>query len=91
MANATTATVEHGSGPAPEHQAEGGLLTPPFFIGLAMICVIAIIIWQKVPAAIGKALDSRIDSMAPAGPLLMLKNLLHGPLAGLARLGQGSG
>ena len=63
MANATTATVEHGSGPAPEHEAEGGLLTPPFFIGLAMICVIAIIIWQKVPAAIGKALDSRIDQI----------------------------
>ena len=35
-------------------------LTPPAFIALAMIVVIAILIWKKVPAAIGKALDKKI-------------------------------
>jgi len=36
-------------------------LTAPMFISLAMIVVIAIMVWKKVPAAIGKALDSKID------------------------------
>lgn len=58
----TVATVEHGSGPAPEHGAEGGaLLTAPWFISLAMILIIVMFIWKKVPAAIAKALDSKID------------------------------
>ena len=35
-------------------------LTAPMFISLAMIVVLAVIIWQKVPAAIGKALDDKI-------------------------------
>jgi len=62
MANPTTvATVEHSSGPAPEHEPEGGLLSAPWFISLAMIVVIGLMIWKKVPGAIGKALDSRID------------------------------
>lgn len=61
MANQTVATVEHGSGPAPEHEAEGGLLSAPWFIALAMIAVLVLLAWKKVPAAIGKALDSKID------------------------------
>lgn len=56
----TTATVEHASGPAPEH-GETALLSAPWFISLAMIAVIALLVWKKVPAAIGKALDSKID------------------------------
>jgi len=60
MAN-TVATVEHSSAPAPEHEAEGGLLTAPFFISLAMVVIVLGLIWKKVPAAIGKALDSKID------------------------------
>jgi F-type H+-transporting ATPase subunit b len=61
MANHTVATVEHSSGPAPEHEAEGGFLSAPWFISLAMIAVLALLAWKKVPAAIGKALDSKID------------------------------
>jgi len=60
MAN-TVATVEHSSGPAPEHEAEGGLLTAPWFISLAMVVIVLFLVWKKVPAAIGKALDSKID------------------------------
>ncbi|GAA4721728.1 F0F1 ATP synthase subunit B [Sphingomonas lutea] len=37
-----------------------GFLTAPMFIGLAMLTVIAIMIWKKVPGAIGRALDSKI-------------------------------
>ena len=65
MANPHTearATVEHNGGTA-EHAepAAFGLITAPMFIALAMIFVIALIVWKKVPAAIGKALDSKID------------------------------
>jgi F-type H+-transporting ATPase subunit b len=58
----TTATVEHG-GAAAEHAAPAafGLITAPMFIGLAMVVVILLIVAKKVPAAIGKALDSKID------------------------------
>jgi len=55
------ATVGHqpaGGG----HEAPSAFgLTAPMFISLAMIVVIAIIVWKKVPAAIGRALDSKID------------------------------
>ena len=64
MANAhptTVATVEQGSSPAPEHEAEGGLISAPFFISLAMVVIIVALVWKKVPAAIGKALDDKID------------------------------
>ena len=59
----TTATVEHG-GAAAEHAAPAafGLITAPMFIALAMIVVIRCHDrWKKVPAAIGKALDSKIE------------------------------
>jgi F-type H+-transporting ATPase subunit b len=50
-----------------------GLIDAPMFIGLAMLVVIAILIWKKVPAAIGKALDSEIalirDQLAEAEAL----------------------
>jgi F-type H+-transporting ATPase subunit b len=54
------ATVGHE--PAGEHaQPTAFGLTAPMFISLAMLVVIAVIIWKKVPAAIGKALDSKIE------------------------------
>jgi len=58
---AHSAEINHA--PAGEHAqpAAFGLITAPMFIALAMIVVIAIVIWKKVPAAIGKALDSKID------------------------------
>jgi len=55
----TTATTE-----APGHEAEAaafGFLTAPMAISIAIIVVIAILVWKKVPAAIGKALDTKIE------------------------------
>ena len=63
MANpaAHTATVEHG---APGGEAVAfGFIDPGMFIALAMIAVIVLIVWKKVPSAIGKALDSKIDAI----------------------------
>ena len=54
------ATVEQNGG-APAHAEPTALgLTAPAWISLAMLVVVAIIIWKKVPAAIGKALDDKI-------------------------------
>ena len=70
----TTATVAHGGGGG-EAQAPPSAfgLTAPMFIGFAMIVVIAIMLWQKVPAAIGKSLDKKIalirDQLAEAESL----------------------
>src|SRR5690348_3904511 len=77
----TTGATEHGQGVATAehvgtHEVQPtafGFLTAPMFIGLAMIVVIAIMIWKKVPAAIGKALDAKIglirDQLAEAEAL----------------------
>jgi F-type H+-transporting ATPase subunit b len=60
----------------PLHEAEPtafGFLTAPMAISLAMIVVIAIMLWKKVPAAIAGALDSKIalirDQLAEAESL----------------------
>jgi len=60
----------------PEHEAEPaafGFLTAPMAISLAMIVVIAIMVWKKVPGAIAGALDSKIalirDQLAEAESL----------------------
>jgi len=66
------ASVEHGSETAHAEPSFYGM-TAPMFIGLAMLVVIGIILWQKVPAAIGKALDGKIalirDQLAEAEAL----------------------
>jgi len=55
------ATVEHPAEGGAAHAAPTAFgLTAPMFIGLAMLVVIAIMLWKKVPAAIGKALDRKI-------------------------------
>ena len=56
----TTATVEH---PASSEHAEPTFLlwNAAGWVALAMLAVFALMIWKKVPAAIGKALDSKID------------------------------
>src|SRR6185295_7242080 len=56
-----TATVEHPGGGHAEPTVLG--LTPPWFIAAAMVVVIAIILWKKVPSAIIHALDKKIDSI----------------------------
>ena len=67
------ATVEHGSEAGHETPKAFGLIDAPMFISLAMIVVIALMIWKKVPAAIGKALDAKIavirDQLAEAEAL----------------------
>ena len=59
----TTATVEHGSGAAEHAEPSFYGFNAPMFISLAMIIVIALMIWKKVPGAIAKALDSKIDTI----------------------------
>jgi F-type H+-transporting ATPase subunit b len=59
--------------PAHETEATAFGLTAPAFIALAMIVVIAILVWKKVPGAIGRALDDKIklirDQLAEAESL----------------------
>ena len=47
----------------PSHEAEPtafGFLTAPMAISLAVIVVLALLVWKRVPAAIASALDSNI-------------------------------
>lgn len=55
--------VEHVG--APEHHPEPTALglDAPQWIALAMVVVLAILIWKRVPALIGKALDSKIAAI----------------------------
>jgi len=68
-------TPVHTSTEVPSHEVEPTAfgLTAPAWIALAVIVVIAILIWKKVPAAVGKALDSKIalirDQLAEAETL----------------------
>src|SRR5215208_6212321 len=67
--------VTAATGMPPAHEAEPTALglTPPAWIALAMLVVIAMLIWKKVPGAIGKALDDKIalirDQLAEAESL----------------------
>src|SRR5436305_8244761 len=65
----THASIGHA--PAPDAGEPTFLgLNPGGWVALAMLVVFAIMIWKKVPAAIGKALDSKIalirDQLAEA-------------------------
>ena len=78
-----SAIVEHSAGGGEAHAAPSAFgLTAPMFIGLAMLVVIAIMLWQKVPAAIGKALDKKIalirDQLAEAEALRTEAEALKG-------------
>jgi F-type H+-transporting ATPase subunit b len=51
---------------APSHEAEPvafGFMSAPMAISIAMIVVLLVLVWQKVPGAIGRALDKKIDSI----------------------------
>ena len=57
----TTATTEAGHGPAAEHAEPTALfLDPTGWVALAMLAVFALMLWKRVPAAVGRALDSKI-------------------------------
>jgi F-type H+-transporting ATPase subunit b len=51
--------------PAPEHHADPTALgmNATAWVALAMLFVIAILIWKKVPAAIGSSLDKKIAAI----------------------------
>ena len=59
--------AEHATmtGHAPQGQTEPSIfgLDAPWFVAAAVLSVIAIIIWKKVPGAIGRVLDRQIDSI----------------------------
>ena len=60
-AGETNATTQAHGGAAAHHEEPSALgLTPPAWIALAMIVVLGILIWKRVPALIGKALDKKI-------------------------------
>ncbi|SRR5690606_6419685 len=55
------ATLAHEAAPHVEPSALG--LEPPVWIALAMLAVFAVLLWKKVPAAIGRALDAKIATI----------------------------
>lgn len=57
----TAGTAADGSPPHAEPAALG--LNATAWVALAMAVVIAIMIWKKVPAAIGRALDRKIETI----------------------------
>jgi F-type H+-transporting ATPase subunit b len=60
-AGETNATTEAHGGAAAHHEEPTAFgLTPPAWIALAMIVVLAILVWKRVPGLIGKALDKKI-------------------------------
>jgi F-type H+-transporting ATPase subunit b len=60
-AGQTHATTEVHGGAAAHHEEPTAFgLTPPMWIALAMVMVFAILLWKRVPALIGKALDKKI-------------------------------
>lgn len=57
----TTATTEVPAHAPAEHAEPTALfLTPTGWVALAMIAVFLVMIWKRVPAAVGKALDAKI-------------------------------
>ena len=71
MANLTATTEAAGHAEHAEPTALG--FDPAAWIALAMLVVFALMLWKKVPAAIGKALDGKIaqirDQLAEATAL----------------------
>ena len=57
---AAAAGIEHGP---PDSAYLFGFMDDAMFVSLAMLIVFAIIIWKKVPTAIGKALDKKIGAI----------------------------
>lgn len=63
MANAETTAMVGQPEPAEHGEPTALLLNPGGWVALAMLVVFAIMIWKKVPAAVGKALDKKIDAI----------------------------
>lgn len=56
-------TMEHTGATELHHEMAFLGITPPMFVALSMLVVIAIMIWQKVPKMIAGMLDSRIATI----------------------------
>lgn len=64
MANLQATTLAKVTGTTELHHEPSALgLTPPAWVAFAMLCVIGIMIWQKVPALIGRILDGKIATI----------------------------
>lgn len=67
------ATVAHEGAPPAHAEPAAFWQAPSFWISLAMLAVIGILVWKKVPGAIARALDSKIalirDQLAEAEAL----------------------
>jgi F-type H+-transporting ATPase subunit b len=50
-------------GPGAEHEESAFGLGPPGWVALAMIVVLAIAVWQRVPKLVAAMLDKRIDDI----------------------------
>ena len=57
--------VAHTEVPAESHAppAAFGVVTAPVVVALCVLLVILFLIWKKVPAAIGRSLDKKIDAI----------------------------
>lgn len=64
MAETHATTLAHG-GSAPEHHELPSAfgITAPGYVALSMLVVIGLMIWQKVPAMVARALDGRIGTI----------------------------
>lgn len=58
-------TTAHTEVPAESHAAPAafGVVTAPVVVALSVLLVILFLIWKKVPAAIGRSLDKKIDAI----------------------------
>lgn len=64
MANHPTEGLTTSTGTVELHAEPSFLgVSAPGFVALSMLVVIGIILWARVPAMIGKALDARIDTI----------------------------
>ena len=56
------AAAEHGEAAAHAEPSALGM-DPTQWVALSMIAILALFIWKKVPAAVGRALDKKIDGI----------------------------
>ncbi len=56
------AVAEHG-GEVVHTEPTALWMTPTQWVALSMIAILALFIWKKVPAAVGRALDKKIDGI----------------------------
>ncbi|MBV8687734.1 MAG: F0F1 ATP synthase subunit B [Alphaproteobacteria bacterium] len=61
--HAPTGAVEHVGAPEPHPEPTAFGLDAPQWIALAMLLVFAVLLWKRVPALIGRALDKKIASI----------------------------